>query len=155
MLYVKVRDVSQRPLHERRARLEDIVAGAGFIYIKLSVPADAVLARRWTPGATGLVFGSSNWNRFRQSWARALRVSKVAGFRFHDLRHTTASWAVQSGRSLLEVKELLGHSDISITLRYAHLAPNHQVATVNAVADFFHGAANRAATAVPVEVEAA
>jgi len=123
--------------------------------IKLSVPADAVLARRWTPGATGLVFGSSNWNRFRQSWARALRVSKVTGFRFHDLRHTTASWAVQSGRSLLEVKELLGHSDIAITLRYAHLAPNHQVATVNAVADFFYEAANRAATAIPVEVAVA
>jgi len=32
VLYVKGRDVSQRPLHERRARLEDIVAGAGFIY---------------------------------------------------------------------------------------------------------------------------
>src|SRR5262245_41295759 len=107
--------------------------------IKLSSPTDAVLARRWTPGATGLVFGSSNWNRFRQSWARALRTSKVLDFTFHCLRHTTASWAVQSGRSLLQVKELLGHGDISITLRYAHLAPNHHVATVNAVADFFYG----------------
>jgi integrase len=123
--------------------------------IKLSAPSDAVLARRWTPGATGFVFGSQNWNTFRQSWARALRVAKVANFRFHDLRHTTASWAVQSGRSLLEVKELLGHSDITITLRYAHLAPNHQVATVNAVADFFYGAARRAAPAVPMEVPVA
>src|SRR5207249_6296589 len=98
--------------------------------VQLSANADAALARRWTPGATGLVFGSRNWNSFRQAWVAAVKAAGITRFRFHDLRHTTASWLVQQGRSLKEVKELLGHSDIAITLRYAHLAPDHLRAAV-------------------------
>jgi integrase len=100
--------------------------------VQLSRNADAVLARRWTPGASGLVFGSRNWNSFRQAWSAAVKAAGISRFRlrFHDLRHTTASWLVQQGRSLREVQELLGHSDIKITMRYAHLAPDHLRAAV-------------------------
>lgn len=44
---------------------------------------------------------------------------------FHSLRHTFASWLVQDGEPLFTVSKLMGHTDIKMTMRYAHLAPNH------------------------------
>ncbi|MBT6066375.1 MAG: tyrosine-type recombinase/integrase, partial [Proteobacteria bacterium] len=41
----------------------------------------------------------------------------------HTLRHTCASWMVMEGRSLMEVRDILGHSTVKMTERYAHLAP--------------------------------
>jgi integrase len=48
-----------------------------------------------------------------------------ADLRWHDLRHTFASWAVQRRVSLYELKELLRHSTLTMVKRYAHLAPEH------------------------------
>ena len=93
--------------------------------IPLNSPADAVLARRWKPEATGPVFPADHWNAYRSAGERAVNVSKVADFRFHDLRHTFASWSVQRGASLHEVKDLLGHHSVAMVLRYAHLAPEN------------------------------
>jgi integrase len=72
--------------------------------VPLSSNADSVLARRWTPDATGYVFGSRNWNAFRSAWEAALATARPESFRFHDLRHTFASWLVQRGRTLKEVQ---------------------------------------------------
>ena len=44
---------------------------------------------------------------------------------FHTLRHTFASWAVMLGVTLKELQELLGHASLAMTMRYAHLAPEH------------------------------
>jgi integrase len=98
--------------------------------VPLSSNADGVLARRWTPDATGYVFGSRNWNAFRSAWEAALATAGLEGFRFHDLRHTFASWLVQRGRTLKEVQEALGHQTITMTMRYSHLAPDHLRAAV-------------------------
>ena len=62
----------------------------------------------------------------RKTFQKACRLAGLADFRTHDLRHTFASWAVNNGVPLYEVKALLGHSDISVTQRYSH----HQDATL-------------------------
>jgi len=103
--------------------------------VPLSSNADAVLARRWSPEAKGYVFGSRNWNSFRSAWESALAVAGIDDLRFHDLRHTFASWLVQRGRTLREVQEALGHLTITMTMRYSHLAPDHLRAAVAVLDD--------------------
>ena len=92
--------------------------------VPLNSEADAVLVRR-TPQVTGLVFGTSSWYAFRSYWEEAVTAAKIDDFRFHDLRHTFASWAVQHGATLQEIKDLLGHSSLAMVMRYAHLSPEH------------------------------
>lgn len=59
------------------------------------------------------------------TWQRACQKVGIADFRWHDLRHTWASWHVQAGTSLQELMELGGWSSYDMVLRYAHLAPAH------------------------------
>lgn len=93
--------------------------------VPLNESADAVLARRHRQDANGLVFGTDNFDHFRSAWEGAVERAKLADFRWHDLRHTYASWMVQRRASLLEVQHLLGHASGAMTRRYAHLAPEH------------------------------
>ena len=76
----------------------------------------------------GRLFPSGNDRRgsqIRTAFDAALTRAGIGGFRFHDLRHTAASHLVMRGASLQDVKEVLGHSDLRMTLRYAHLSPAH------------------------------
>ncbi|KGD75237.1 integrase [Tatumella morbirosei] len=59
------------------------------------------------------------------SWRLALKRSGIEDFRFHDLRHTWASWLIQSGVPLTALQEMGGWESIEMVRRYAHLAPNH------------------------------
>ena len=75
----------------------------------------------------------SAWKSIRNSFNGAVRRAKIEDFRFHDLRHTAASWLVMSGVDLLTVASILGHKDIRMTQRYSHLSPSHRVEAVEAL----------------------
>ncbi len=67
---------------------------------------------------------------------RAVKDAKIENFRFHDLRHTCASWLAMAGVPILTIKEVLGHKDIRMTLRYSHLSPDQRVDAVRILDDF-------------------
>lgn len=59
------------------------------------------------------------------AWRKALRRAGIEDFRWHDLRHTWASWHAQNGTSLHELQVLGGWASHEMVLRYAHLSSNH------------------------------
>jgi integrase len=74
------------------------------------------------PKASGRVFKT---RYIQTAFNNAVAAAKLDDVNFHTLRHTFASWAVIRGVTLKELQELLGHSSLAMTMRYAHLAPEH------------------------------
>lgn len=70
---------------------------------------------------------------FEPRWAEALKLAKIRAFRFHDLRHSCASLLAQSGATLLEIGDVLGHRQLAMTKRYSHLTTQHKAALVGRV----------------------
>lgn len=104
-------------------------------HIPLSAEAREALAtwKRQTDGE-GLVFKSATGGKFNnttKAWTALLESAGIAAFRWHDMRHHFASRLVMAGVDLNTVRELLGHSDFKLTLRYAHLAPEHKAAAIS------------------------
>ena len=83
---------------------------------------------------TDLVFPNPKTGKplttIKTAWGVLMSNAKIHDFRFHDCRHTFASKLVMAGIDLNTVRELLGHGDIKMTLRYAHLAPEHKAQAV-------------------------
>lgn len=70
---------------------------------------------------------------FESSWLSALKVAGIKRFRFHDLRHTCASYLAQNGASLLEIADVMGHRQLAMVKRYAHLTTDTKAKLVNRV----------------------
>ena len=62
---------------------------------------------------------------FRDAWHNALTEAKIDHFRFHDLRHTAASYLAMNGATLSELAEILGHKTLSMVKRYSHFTEQH------------------------------
>lgn len=99
-------------------------------HIPLNSEAVTVLTQWKTQQPEGRLF---NVVSVTKAWAALMEDAGIEDFRFHDLRHDFASRLVMAGVDLNTVRELLGHGDITMTLRYAHLAPEHKAAAVEAL----------------------
>jgi integrase len=71
----------------------------------------------------------------RKPWLTAIHKAKIENFRFHDLRHCTASYLAMNGASLAEIAEVLGHKTLSMVKRYSHIAESHTHQVVSAMND--------------------
>src|SRR5439155_8779043 len=69
-------------------------------------------------------------NYMHRVFTPALKRARLAGFRWHDLRHTFASRLVMAGVDIRTVQELMGHKTLAMTLRYTHLSPAHRLDAV-------------------------
>lgn len=132
---------------------EDIDFRKGMITVKAayakngesrSVPMNDVLTAtlqktRMNRIVTGLVFCNRNgmpYRSFRTAFEHAVRQADIMNLTFHDLRHTFTSRLVMSGVNLPTVQALIGHKEISMTLRYTHLSSDHKQRAVRVLETF-------------------
>lgn len=107
---------------------------------KRTIPLNATvydMLNRWRSQNpdTVLLFESNGLpiSSYQYQWESLLKSAGIKNFRFHDLRHHFASKLVMKEVDLNTVRELLGHADLKMTLRYAHLAPEHKASAVNLI----------------------
>jgi integrase len=81
------------------------------------------------------VFGNgiNPYGSIKKGFHAAIRRAGIPHLRFHDLRHTFATRLVSNGVDLATVKELLGHSTITMTMRYTHPTPEHKIQAVESL----------------------
>jgi len=85
-----------------------------------------------------LVFPSKDFKKpidLRTPFENALKRAEIEDFKFHDLRHSCASYLAMNGASLAEIAEILGHKTLQMVKRYAHLSDAHTSKVVASMND--------------------
>ena len=91
---------------------------------------------------TNLVFPNEQGNNpfdLKPFWEKAIKAAKIQDFRFHDLRHSAASYLAMSGATLAEIAEVLGHKTLAMVKRYSHLSEAHTAGVVEKMNKKFFG----------------
>jgi len=91
---------------------------------------------------TNLIFPGNNPEtpfEIRKPWIEALQKADIQDFRFHDLRHSAASYLAMSGATLAEIAEILGHKTLQMVKRYSHLSEQHTAGVVSKMNKKFLG----------------
>jgi len=107
-------------------------------HVSLNSEARGVLEvwQKQTQGKEGYIFPSPKGGKLttvKTAWKPIRTEAKLVDFKWHDLRHDFASKLVMAGVDLNTVRELLGHGSLQMTLRYAHLAPEHKATAVETI----------------------
>jgi integrase len=82
-------------------------------------------------------------NNVRKAFKSALKCAGINDFRFHDLRHTFATYALLLSKDLRSVQELLGHSDVRTTQRYTHVLDRQKSEVINKTSNFILNAVDK------------
>jgi len=85
---------------------------------EVPLSADAMAVVRDLPRLSRYIFDTTNW---RKHFARALTEAAIENFRWHDLRHTYATWLGRAGAPIEVVSKALGHSSVTVTMKYRHV----------------------------------
>lgn len=100
--------------------------GRRTLAVPLSEPAQAILeAERGKHPSRVFTFNGKPYASPKTAWRKAVARAGMKGFRWHDLRHTWASWHTQAGTPPVILKELGGWSSLAMVERYSHLSPTH------------------------------
>ena len=86
---------------------------------EVALSADSMTLLAALPRHGRYIFDTTNW---RKHFDRALALCQITDFHWHDLRHTHATWLGQGGAKLEVVQKSLGHSSITVTMKYRHVA---------------------------------
>lgn len=124
---------------------DKVRSGSVFVVVKggyerdvvLSPEAALVLAE--TPRTARYVFDTTNW---RKEFDAARMRAGIPDIRWHDLRHTLATWLGQAGASLEVIRDQLGHSSISVTQKYRHVVSSEVRAALQKLPAVGHSSGN-------------
>lgn len=127
---------SQIDLERGTARLSDTKNDDARTLVLVGAIRD-LLAQVPNAQRAGLLFPSARDSgkprAFRHDWNAAIQAAGLTDFRFHDLRHSCASYLAMAGASTLEIADVLGHKTLQMVQRYSHLNAAHKAALLERV----------------------